>query len=50
MLSEVTFAPTEADSGNYAAVCLSGAGTVTIYAKAVPSATITIPTIKSETV
>lgn len=48
MLSEVTFAPIEADSGDYAAICLSGAGTVTIYAKAVPSGTITIPTIKAE--
>ena len=50
MLSEVTFAPVEADSGHYAAVCLSGTGTVTIYAKTVPSGTITIPTIKAETV
>lgn len=50
MLSEVTFAPTEADSGNYAAVCLSGTGTVTIYAKAIPIGTITILTIKSEPV
>lgn len=50
MLSEVTFSTVEADSGNYARVCLSGTNTVTIYAKAVPLTDITIPTIKSETV
>lgn len=50
MLSEVIFAPTESDFGNFASVCLSGTGTVTIYAKSIPSGTITIPTIKSESV
>lgn len=50
MLSEVTFSTIDADSGNYASVCLAGTNTVTIYAKAIPSGTITIPTIKSETV
>lgn len=41
---EVVFAPTEADSGNYAPVCSSGKNTVTIYSKV--NTTITIPTIK----
>lgn len=41
---EVVFAPTEADSGNYAPVCSSGNNTVTIYSKV--NTTITIPTIK----
>ena len=50
MLAAVIFSPTEADSGNYAAVCMAGAGKVTIYAKAVPTSTITVPTIKAETV
>ena len=41
---EVIFGVTEANSGNYAPVCASGAGTVTIYAKV--NDTITIPVIK----
>lgn len=41
--AQVIFAPTEADSGNYATVCLTGANTVTIYSKV--NDTITIPSI-----
>lgn len=41
--AQVVFAPTEADSGNYATVCLTGSGTVTIYSKVNDS--ITIPSI-----
>lgn len=43
MYAMVNFAPTEADSGNYATVCLTGNGTVTIYSKV--NDTITIPSI-----
>lgn len=43
MYAMVNFAPTEADSGNYATVCLTGTDTVTIYSKVNDS--ITIPTI-----
>lgn len=43
MFAQVVFAPTEADSGNYATVCLTGSGTVTIYSKV--NDTITIPSI-----
>lgn len=43
MFAIVTFGPTEFDSGNYANVCLTGNGTITIYSKV--SSTITIPTI-----
>lgn len=44
-MAEVIFAPTESDSGNFASVAATGTDTVTIYAKAVPEGTITIPTI-----
>ena len=44
-IANVVFAPLEADSGNYASVSDSYAGGVYIYAKAVPSGDITIPTI-----
>lgn len=43
MFAQVIFAPTEVDSGNYATVCLTGNGTVTIYSKI--NDTITIPSI-----
>lgn len=43
MYAMVNFAPTEADSGNYATVCLTGTNTVTIYSKV--NDTITIPSI-----
>ena len=43
MFAQVIFAPTEADSGNYATVCETGNGTVTIYSKV--NDTITIPSI-----
>jgi hypothetical protein len=43
---DVTFDVPDAVSGNYAPVSASGAGTVTIYAKEIPAAAITIPTIK----
>lgn len=42
----VVFDMTEAVSGNYAPICSSAAGTVTIYAKEVPAADIIIPVIK----
>lgn len=41
---EVIFGVTEAISGNYAPVCVTGADTVTIYSKV--NTSITIPTIK----
>lgn len=44
-LPEVNFGAVEAAGGNFAPVALSGAGTVKIYAKAKPTATITIPSI-----
>ena len=44
MFIEVVFAPTEAMSGNYAPVCLSGANSVTIYGKV--NTSITIPLVK----
>lgn len=43
MFAQVIFAPTETDSGNYATVCQTGNGTVTIYSKV--NDTITIPYI-----
>ena len=43
MVANVIFAPTEADSGNYATVCDTDTNTVTIYSKV--NTTITIPTI-----
>ena len=38
----VSFAATEATSGNYSPECATGSGTLTIYAKTAPSAAITI--------
>ena len=43
MYATVTYGVTEATSGNYAPVCDTGTGTVTIYSKVNDS--ITIPTI-----
>ena len=43
MFAQVVFAPAQADSGNYATVCLTGNGTVTIYSKV--NDTISIPSI-----
>lgn len=43
MYAMVNFAPTEADSGNYATVCNTGTDIVTIYSKV--NDTITIPSI-----
>lgn len=48
MIPDVIFNPTDATSGNFAPVCTSGNGTVTIYAKTTPATTITILTIKCE--
>lgn len=45
MFAEVVLSPTDATSGNIAPVCQTYAGGVYIYAKAVPDAAITIPTI-----
>ena len=45
MFAEVVLSPTYATSGNFAPVCDTYAGGVYIYAKAVPDAMITIPTI-----
>ena len=42
---EIVFSPTDATSGNFAPVCDTYAGGVYLYAKAVPDAAITIPTI-----
>ena len=42
---EVVFGATEAASGNYAPVVLSGSGTVTIYAATKPTAAITVQSI-----
>lgn len=43
MFAQVIFAPTEADSGNYATICNTGIDIVTIYSKV--NDTITIPSI-----
>ena len=43
MYAQVTFAPEEAMSGNYANICDTGTGVVTIYSKVVEA--ITIPMI-----
>lgn len=43
MFAIVVFGPTEFDSGNYANVCETGSGSVTIWSKV--NSTITIPTI-----
>ena len=45
MFAEVVFSPADATSGNFAPVCDTYAGGVYLYAKAVPDAAITIPTI-----
>ena len=45
MFAEVVLSPTDATSGNFAPVCDTYAGGVYLYAKAVPDAAITIPTI-----
>ena len=45
MFPEVVFAPDDADSGNFASVCVPMANAVTIFAKEVPSGTLTIPSI-----
>ena len=45
MFAEVVLAPEDATSGNFAPVCDTYAGGVYLYAKAVPDADITIPTI-----
>ena len=42
---EIVFSPADATSGNFAPVCDTYAGGVYLYAKAVPDAAITIPTI-----
>jgi hypothetical protein len=42
---DVVFSVDDAISGIFAPVCLTDAGTVTIYTSEVPSATVTIPTI-----
>ena len=43
MFAQVVFAPSEADSGNYAAICETDTDTITIYSKVNNS--ITIPSI-----
>ena len=45
MFAEVVLSPADATSGNFAPVCQTYAGGVYLYAKAVPDAAITIPTI-----
>ena len=45
MFAEVVLSPADATSGNFASVCDTYAGGVYLYAKAVPDAAITIPTI-----
>ena len=45
MFAEVVFSPADATSGNFAPVCDTYNGGVYLYAKAVPDAAITIPTI-----
>jgi hypothetical protein len=44
-IPSVVFDVTEATSGSFAPVSTSGANSITIYANAIPSAAITIPTI-----
>jgi hypothetical protein len=41
----VTFGPTEATNGNYAPIATTGVNSVTIYAAAIPSGAIVIPTV-----
>lgn len=45
MIPDVVFSPDDVASDNFAPVALTASGSVTIYAKAVPSSAITIPTI-----
>lgn len=45
MFAEVVLNPADAISGNYAPICVTGAGIVWLYAKAIPSAAITIRSI-----
>lgn len=45
MIAEIIFGCSDATSGNFAPVCSTYNGGVYIYAKAVPDATLTIPTI-----
>lgn len=45
MFAEVVLNPADAISGNYAPICVAGAGIVWLYAKAIPSAAITIRSI-----
>ena len=45
MFAEVVLSPADATSGNFAPVCQTYSGGVYLYAKAVPDAAITIPTI-----
>ena len=45
MIPEVVFEPDDAASDNFAPVASTASGSVTIYAKSVPSDAITIPTI-----
>ena len=45
MFAEVVLSPTDATGGNFAPVCQTYSGGVYLYAKAVPDAAITIPTI-----
>ena len=43
--AKVVFGPDQASSGNFAAVCSTGNGEITIYAKTIPISNISIPTI-----
>lgn len=45
MFAEVVFSPADAMSSNYAPVCQTYSGGVYLYAKEIPSDTLTIPTI-----
>lgn len=45
-VADVMFNITEAMSGNYAPVCVTGDGIVSIYCTEIPSETIVIPTLK----
>ena len=45
MFAEVVFSPADALSSNYAPVCQTYSGGVYLYAKEIPSDTLTIPTI-----
>lgn len=45
MIADVIFSPSDATSNNFAPVAVTASGSVTIYAKSVPSSAIIIPTI-----